>query len=578
MIPTVIFFGLAHILISALLAYIGALLAGELTPFIAGSSLLISATLAGYICWRQDLNPGNWLPAFRPNSLAVMLMLFVVFVGVRHFIWLFYYADDSYRTLLPNNLGDLSLHISYIRQLAGGAAFPPVNPEFAAEQLYYPFALDFYNALWESLGVPLASHLFLTGVFLLLASIYLLYAWAGWLGVGGFFLNGGWLGWQVLQSQQLFDYLADAPWKNFTLALFIPQRGMMIAIPLGLLILIRLRTILAERLPTTVTSQLLLGLCWGGLAFFHLHTFFIVSLILAGYCLLYRNIQPVLIMLPVAVPVGAWFVLYSTEFLQKAGIAYVQWGWMAGDTSLLTFWWTNLGPWLLLFAALLLALVLRRNWILLSESLLYLGLFILFTVVMLAPWDWDNLKLLIWPYLGLLGIAHRFIEQELAQRQSQSIRSFALPAGFVAGLILCLSGTVSVLSSLNTARNAQVVFPSRELWNMQGAIAGQSADSVYLAAPTFNHPLVYWGRIRVLGYEGHTWSHGIDSTEVSQKQARIYQGDPNWRQLLSELGANYVVLGPEEVTQYQNPSPPWASVLQNVSPVPDLAVYAVTPP
>lgn len=578
MMRKLIFFGLVHILVSVLLAYLGALVFGALTPFLAGFSLVASMALVLVLSRRTEFDPGSWLPAFRPNGLVVLLLLFIVFVGLRHLLWLFYYSDHSYRTLLQNNLGDLPLHINYIRQLAGGAAFPPVNPEYAAQPLYYPFALDFYNALWESLGVPLPSHLFLVGAFLLFATVYMLYAWAGWLGVGGFFLNGGWAGWQFLESLQLADYLADMSWKNFTLSLFITQRGLMMAIPLGLLVLMPLRARLAERKPATASGQWLAGLCWGGLAFFHLHAFFIVSLILAGFCVLYRSVRPVLALLPVAVPLGAWFVLYSTEFLQKAGVTYLQWGWTAGDIPLPYFWWTNLGPWLLLLVLLALALVWRRKTLLLGEVVLYAGLFLLFTTVMMAPWDWDNIKLLIWPYLGVLGVAHRYLDGELAQLRSATLRSFALPLGFLAALVLFLSGTVSVLSSLNPARSGVLIYNSRDLWNMEGAVSGLSPDSVFLAAPTYNHPLTYFGRIRVLGYEGHTWSHGIDSTEVARKQEQIYRGDPDWQRLLTELGATHIALGPQEVAQYQTPVPPWALVLKNISPVPDYAVYEVVSP
>ena len=70
-------------------------------------------------------------------------------------------------TLHANNFGDLPLHINYIREIANGVAFPPVNPEYTLrEALRYPFGPDLYNALWEILGVPMASHLFVVTGFL----------------------------------------------------------------------------------------------------------------------------------------------------------------------------------------------------------------------------------------------------------------------------------------------------------------------------------------------------------------------------------------------------------------------------
>jgi len=79
--------------------------------------------------------------------------------------------------------------------------------------------------------VKLQAHLFLVGMFLLLASFAALRLWAGWLGIAGFFLNGGWAGWAVLHSGQWQDYQAPLAWKNFFLSLFVTQRGLMFAIP-----------------------------------------------------------------------------------------------------------------------------------------------------------------------------------------------------------------------------------------------------------------------------------------------------------------------------------------------------------
>lgn len=567
--------GLFHILFSALLGLLVGLIYSGLSPYGALFSLLGGFVLA--LPLRKQFAVIDFgLPLSRLRWLEWAVVLFVLYAGLRHFSWLFYHADSTFKTLSVNNLGDLPLHINYIRMFAQGSDFPPVNPEFAAQALYYPYAIDLYNGLWEALGVPLTAHLFLAGMFLLLASLGALRSWAGWLGIAGFFLNGGWAGWEILQSGEWQDYQAPLAWKNFFLSLFVTQRGMMFAIPAGLLILSVMGK--ACREPEQIPRSLLLltGLLWGGLAFFHLHSFMAVSLMLAGMAVLSSQWRPLQTLLWTAGPLGSFFVLYSTDFLQKAGVIRLQWGWMAGEQALAAFWWQNLGPWLLLFAAVLISIVYRRQWRVAREFAFHLALFAMFSVVMLAPWDWDNVKVLIWPFFGLLGIAWHALPRPETLVQWRRPWRWATEAGLALLLaVLGFSGSISVLSSLSPLQRAVTVYEARDLWNMEGALKSVPEDAVFIAAPSYNHALTYWGQVRVLGYEGHTWSHGIDSSAVAALQTRLYSGAVDWLEIATDLGATHIVWGPHEQQQYGSPELPWRSQLNNVSRVPGVEIYSL---
>lgn len=570
-----IVFGLFHMLFSALFALAVGLLLNGLSASAALVCLL--GAIPPALAARRHLAPvGFELPLAQLRLLEWALLLFLLYVGLRHFVWMFYYADHSYRTLGMNNLGDLPLHINYIRMFANGSGFPPMNPEFAREALYYPYAVDLYNGMLEALGVPLQSHLFLVGMFLLLASLAALRHWAGWIGMAGFFLNGGWAGWEILQSGQWQDYQSPLAWKNFFLSLFVTQRGIMFAVPAGLLILSVLTRALRDPTQTPRTALLFTGVLWGGLAFFHLHSFMAVSLMLAGIALLERQWRPLLSMLWTALPLGSLFVLYSTQFLQKASVIWLQWGWLAGEQNVAAFWWQNLGPWLLLFAAVLAALLARRQWQALARFAFYTGLFTVFSVVMLAPWDWDNIKVLIWPYLGLLGVAWHCLNETCAPLLARPGGRHAVHAASALLLVtLALSGTVSVISTLTPPEDAVTVYPARELWDMEGALQNVPPDAVLIAAPTYNHPLTYWGNVRVLGYEGHTWSHGIDSTAESTLQTRLYTGAEDWQQIIASLEATHLVWGPHERQHYGAYDVPWRYELRNISAVPDVEIYVL---
>ena len=84
---------------------------------------------------------GNIHAIPRPKQLTgiewTVIVTFALF-SLRAFLWLIFTDGDSIKVLSPNNLGDLSLHLTYIRLLANGASFWPDNPIFTGGKLTYP--------------------------------------------------------------------------------------------------------------------------------------------------------------------------------------------------------------------------------------------------------------------------------------------------------------------------------------------------------------------------------------------------------------------------------------------------------
>jgi len=75
--------------------------------------------------------------------LGVCFLMF----AVRSFCWLIYIDGSELRIQSPNNLGDLSLHITLTRNFANGVALWPENPIYAFSKLRYPAGMDLFNAL-----------------------------------------------------------------------------------------------------------------------------------------------------------------------------------------------------------------------------------------------------------------------------------------------------------------------------------------------------------------------------------------------------------------------------------------------
>lgn len=553
-------FLLWHIGLSALLGLIFSVIFGNLSVSTAALALGLGA-IASYFISRADASSKTLFidPKDRSSEVLWLERVAVIFVSClcyRHFVYLFYPVGTDLKTLNVNNFGDLPLHINYIRHIAFGGNFPWVNPSFSTELLRYPIGIDLYNALWEAIGVRLSAHLFFVGMIGSWLSIRFVRMAAGWWGVVGLFLSGGVLG--VMQ--------ADLAWKNFFLAIFVTQRGFLFALPAGIYLILRARR--PEKLSWTF------GLLWGILAIFHLHTFAIVSLILAGESLLRRDPKKFLTPLALALPIGSSFVLYALQGVRKSSFVRWQAGWMA-EGSLIKFLVINFGLYLW-FAIGTFVYLLVINFVpkfkrpdqvlrpLFYQYTFYLLLFFIFFNFIVAPWAWDNMKVLIWPYLLMLGCWNQ-LSTHFRLRGWQT----------VVALTLSLPGLQAVTPSLVSTAGSAAIYSRGELANAESALKDVPSDAVFLAATTHHHPLTYFGRVRALGYVGHLWSHGINSEAEQKLVERIFNGDPEWRDLAQSLGVTHIYWGKDERSQYGAKPHPWMDSTKNISPVEEIGIYAV---
>jgi hypothetical protein len=163
--------------------------------------------------------------------------------AVRSFCWLLYIEGDELKIQSPNNLGDLALHITYIRNFANGVALWPENPIYLFSSVRYPAGIDLFNGLLLLIGVELRHGLIWVGLLASLATFYAFKRWAGAFGVAAFLFNGGAVGFQLLSTGKWLDYQGDASiaWKSIPLAMFVTQRGLLYAIPAGMLLLYQWR-------------------------------------------------------------------------------------------------------------------------------------------------------------------------------------------------------------------------------------------------------------------------------------------------------------------------------------------------
>ncbi len=135
---------------SSLLAVALAGLRGGLNPACAGAALCGGLFVAAWGLWpsrrEQETTraPGPW------EWAAIVAF---ALVSLRIFLWLVFTDGDDIKVLSPNNLGDLSLHLTYVRYLASGVPFWPDNPIFFEGKLTYPIGVDLFHSLLVLLGM-----------------------------------------------------------------------------------------------------------------------------------------------------------------------------------------------------------------------------------------------------------------------------------------------------------------------------------------------------------------------------------------------------------------------------------------
>jgi len=291
---------------------------------------------------------------FWPWVLAACFAIF----AARAFCWLLYIDGDQLKIQSPNNLGDLALHITYIRNFASGVSLWPDNPIYVFSKLRYPAGIDLFNALLCCLHLDLTPGLVWTGLIASVATFYSFLRWGGAFAVAGFLFNGGIAGFQFLNSStflKFLDYQGDKTiaWKNIALSMFVTQRGLLYAIPAGLLLLWSwrekfFRTPAHDRhrgpLPFWVELSL-----YASMPLFHVHTFLALSSVLA--CLFImgdaRMRKHVVALLASALLPATFFVWLITDHFQAGSVLEWHPGWVQSDEDFarpfFSFWFSNFG-------------------------------------------------------------------------------------------------------------------------------------------------------------------------------------------------------------------------------------------
>ena len=556
--------------------------------------------LLGWVVWQwrqgwrgQDLTrlrlAGSW-------SEATWWAGWTLFFG-----WLFGRVwqigeSGAIETAPATNYGDLAFHVSLITSLAWGENLPPENPIYFGLPLTYPFLIDFLTAFLLRCGVGWREAFLIGNLPLALALIGLVEQltrrWSGGNRLAGrlapllFVLSGG-LGWWRfgedlaawwrdggMGREGILWFLTHLPatytignelsiagqpvalqYGNLLTTLLVPQRSFLFGLPMVALVLLLWRTALVESPAGGRGSWRLMGLAGaltGLLPLLHGHGFLAIILASLPMMVLYRGRAWIAFLVPAglfALPQALW--LGQSRIRQT--LFQFQPGWEAGSTHPVLFWLVNNGGFLLVLIATL-ALFSRRQggqgWqgYCNHASRFYWPFatwFLVPNLVLLAPWAWDNIKVLAYWALAsscvvAMGMAWLLGgESPLGRRWGQ-----VLGLGLV--ILLTLAGGLDVARGLSPAERVPL-FSAADQEVAQRIRETTPPAARIVHAPIHNGPVALSGRRSLMGYAGHLWSHGIDYRAREEDLQQILTGTDEAATLLAKYRIEYVLIGPAEM-------------------------------
>jgi hypothetical protein len=377
-------------------------------------------------------------------------------------------------------------------------------------------------------------------------------------------------------------------WGNSVSALLIPQRGFLLGLPLAVIVFTQWWLATGERggdaetgergdagnknkseksekkrkkpgaakrigrLPVSLSVRLKVspihhmiaaGVIAGLLPLVHAHSFVVVMVVGAGIALLQRRWREWITFAVVASAVALPQMWWSTHNSAVNAGRFFEWqyGWDHGKDNAIWFWLKNAGLFIPMTAAAVLwrgkqPLVSRRLLLFLAPFSLC---FIVPNVLKMAPWIWDNIKVLFYWWMASAPLVAILLAR--LWRKGPALKFLAL----VLFGCITFAGVLDV-AAIVLRSNQYQVFDSNGVGFAELVKAKTEPRSVIIHAPVHNHPVFLTGRRSLMGYPGHIWTHGLDYTQRESEIRRIYAGGADAPLLLQKYGVQYAVVGPHE--------------------------------
>jgi hypothetical protein len=425
----------------------------------------------------------------------------------------------------------------------------------------------------------------------------------------------------LMNLQQQYTITPDTGyrWGNSLTTLLIPQRGILLGFPLAIIVFTAWWTSLKDNeevkeqkvkgkrketktqrdetktqatsaslspfsflLSPTVRRMAAVGAIAGLLPLVHAHSFVVVMVVGAGVALLtgLKDWRAWAAFFVVAVVVAApqmWWATHNSSV--RAGDFFGwQLGWDRGQENPFKFWFKNTGLFIpLIFAALMWREAKRdgQGYLVPRKLLLfYLPFTLCFVIpnlIKLAPWVWDNIKVIYYWFIASVPLVALFLAHLM--RKGVLLRATSI----VLLLTLVLAGALDVWSVASRAAEFRI-FDADGVRFSEMVKQQTRPRATILHEPTFDTPIFLTGRRSVMGYPGHIGSHGIEYEGRLREIRRIYAGGADAERLLAKYGVEYVVIGPHERREMQQLNEGFFARYRMVGETGEYRLYKITQP
>jgi len=554
---------------------------GLLSTTIIGLSLIINLIASNHlqksqslkIKWqkiKKKLKKANWLLIVSIIAWSGVLTQLSITHNFLNKQGAYYSGGGAY--------GDLALHSTLIHFFGLQPNLDLTSPIYAQQPTAYPFMIDFIAGQLLRSGWSLQLSLIITNLPIMIALILLIYvvikankrstrAWNITLLL--FLLNGGvgiayfFQDWQK-SNLNLFHFLLNQPfeyahladknlrWSNIITDYLLPQRGMVVGLAIFALFLVLFFQINRNNKISLKKSLAGMSILIGLSPWWHIHTY-ITLLPLFGWSLLWWRHQRklstkdiVLLILPaviLSIPQLYWQFTntMNTKFM------HFQPGWMKGNQHFILFWIKNMGLeifiWLgsICIAYKQIKQKKRCDFFLLIFPLIIL--FILTNLIIFQPHDYDNMKFMLFSYLGVCVVTALWLDKNWPKKNILKIIAivlitFTISTGFVSVIReMTLSWKIANQSSIMIATKI------KQKTNPEG---------IFLTSDEHNHPVsMLAGRKILLGYRGWLWTHGIDYSQTVTDIELMFAGTPRTLDLLKKYRIKYIYIGENERKKWQ---------------------------
>jgi hypothetical protein len=415
-----------------------------------------------------------------------------------------------------------------------------------------------------------------------------------------------------------FTVIPDTTWRwgNALSTLLIPQRGFLLGLPLAVIVFtqwwlavnpnpriakarngdsahtkkgrskkrkqarlhqsseVNLDQTYVSAVPLSMRRMIAAGVVAGLLPLVHAHSFVVVMGVGAVIALLQQRWRDWITFAVVASIVALPQMWWSTHNSAVDAKKFFEWhlGWDHGQESIFWFWLKNTG---VFFPLMMAAILWRRDGQplvprkLLIFTLPFLLCFVVPNMMKMAPWIWDNVKVLFYWWLAMAPLVALLIARLWRADVPQKV--------LAVGLFVCLTlaGALDVAAIVLRSNEYQIFSaPGIEFAELIKKAVPTNATVIH--APVHNHPVFLTGRRSLMGYPGHVWTHGLEFGPRESEIRQVYSGAPNARAVLAKYGVSYAVVGPQE--RNLNLNEPFFSQFQLAGEVGGYRLYKITQP